>query len=80
MGAAVPGGVSSTVQDTKPDDLDKAVAELSKDQRDKLVQALQANSNGFDKLWPQYEAKMKAGGPESFSDAATVSAVRKDET
>jgi len=52
------------------DDLDKAVGELTEDQRSKLLQSLSAGVNGFDKLWPAYEAKMKAGGAESSSDAA----------
>lgn len=70
MGAAVPGGVPAAVAGAKPDDLDKSLSELSQVQKDKLAVSLGASMRGFDALWPGYEEKMKAGGPESSNDAA----------
>jgi len=51
--------------------LAKCAAELTDDQKKKLIAALGACAKGdFDSLWPAYEKKMKEGGKESSSDAA----------
>jgi UDP-N-acetylglucosamine pyrophosphorylase len=71
MGAGASSGVTSAVTSATPEELKKAAADLTPEQREKLKAALGASGGGpFDTWWPKYEAKMKAGGKESESDAA----------
>lgn len=70
MGASVAGGVNAAISAATDDDLLKAASSMTPEQRAKVNAALFGDSSKFDALWPSYEAKMKAGGKESSSDAA----------
>jgi len=63
-------GATTAIQGASAEELAKAAGDLSPEQIAKLTAALSAGSGPFEKLWPLYEAKMKAGGKESESDAA----------
>jgi UDP-N-acetylglucosamine pyrophosphorylase len=77
MGGGVSSGVAQAVTAASDDQLKQVLEGLTPENRQKLLAAIPAASGGgaFDKLWPDYESKMKKGGKESES-AAAISAFK----